>query len=150
VRRNARQGRDCPRNCKRRVRSANATEGSLAGKASGRSEKNVGAASQETCRHKLPISRAWGTVERNPAAAADVSTWWMSRQIMQAVVLSGVPYARRQQGSLRAAMNVSCTFPLCFAGRIARQTTLIVVRRGYQCCVFCFTALPVRLWPMFR
>lgn len=55
----------------------------------GKVGKDVRAASQETCHHKLPIFRAWGAAGRNPVAAADVSTGGEPRQVMQVVALSG-------------------------------------------------------------
>lgn len=48
----------------------------------GKAGESARAASQETCRHKLPIFRAWGAAERSPVAAADVSTEGESRQVM--------------------------------------------------------------------
>lgn len=66
-----RQCRDCPRNCKRQVLFTYATD--VSHRDLGKAERNARAASQETCHHKLPISRAWGAEEREVVAAADVS-----------------------------------------------------------------------------
>jgi hypothetical protein len=59
------QIRGCPRNCKRRASPLEP----LPDQPAGRRRRRVGAASQETCRHESPISRAGRAGERTTVVA---------------------------------------------------------------------------------